>query len=201
MDQNPTWEFTCKYLGDYPGASPEQIKKAYQEYLKTQGEELISKPTHELPEKIKGLFLCFGFLKTNRILSIVSLVWDNAFKIEFQEPVNFLTGLTDRLKEVASDSASYNYLVVVQSSGYGKTRSICELGSKGISLIYVCFRSKSSTGYPPATPMSDVILNELMTAENIDTAHAIAGQWIRAMIKTYYDNDLFSKPADLLNNK
>ena len=154
-----------------------------------------------MSEKIKGLFLCFGFFKTNRILSIVSLVWDNAFKIEFQEPANFLTGLTDCLKEVASDSVSYNYLAVVQSSGYGKTRSICELGSKGVSLIYVCFRSKISTGYPPATPMSDVILNELMTAEDIDTAHAIAGQWIRAMIKTYYDKDLFSKPADLLNNK
>ncbi|CAG8525013.1 6015_t:CDS:10 [Ambispora gerdemannii] len=100
-------------------------------------------------------------------------VWDIAFKIEFQDPVNFLTGLTDRLKEVASDSSFYNYLAFVQSSGYGKTRSICELASK-IPLIYVCFRSTGSTSYPPATLMSNIILYEL---------------------------DLFSKPADLLSNK
>jgi len=134
--------------------------------------------------------------------SIVFLVWDNVFKIEFQEPVSFLTGLTDRLKEVAGAVSSYNYLTVVQSSGYGKTRSICELTItlKRIPLIYVCFRNEGSTGYPPATPLSDVILKELVAAKDIDDAHTVAGQWIRA-IKTYYEKDLFSRPADLLNNK
>ena len=65
----------------------------------------------------------------------------------------------------------------------------------------MCFRNEGSTGYPPATPMSDVILKELVAAKDIDEAHTVAGQWIRAMIKTYYKKDLFSKPADLLNNK
>ena len=40
MDEKPTWEFTCKYWQDNPGAPPEKIKKAYQELLKTQGKQL-----------------------------------------------------------------------------------------------------------------------------------------------------------------
>ncbi|CAG8465118.1 178_t:CDS:10 [Funneliformis mosseae] len=174
MDQVEYANFAIQYAKDHP--------EVYAAYMASkQGEKLISKPTHELPENIT--------------------VWDNAFKIEFHEPAKFLTGLIDRLKEVASDSVSYNYLAVVQSSGYGKTRSICELSSKGIPLIYVCFRSKGSTGYPPATPMSDIMLKELKAAEDINTAHAAAGQWIRAMMKTYYEMDLFSKPAGLLSKK
>jgi hypothetical protein len=49
--------------------------------------------------------------------------------------------------------------------------------------------------------MSGTILNDLATEKDIDIAQSVAGQWIQAMIKAYYEEDLFSKPACLLSDK
>ncbi|CAG8545644.1 10910_t:CDS:2 [Paraglomus brasilianum] len=76
--------------------------------------ELISKPTHELSEKAK--------------------VWDNAFKIKFQEPANFLTGLTNRLEEVASDSVTWS---LSSRLDMGRQDLFVSLGLKGF-LSYTC---------------------------------------------------------------
>ena len=46
------------------------------------------------------------------------------------------------------------YTVVVQSSGYGKTRLIKEVSEK-IYVVYVCFRSKDSSGYYPRSDIAD----------------------------------------------
>jgi hypothetical protein len=39
MNQNPTWEFTRKYLEENPGASPDDIQTAYQ---KQQGKHAMN---------------------------------------------------------------------------------------------------------------------------------------------------------------
>ena len=42
------------------------------------------------------------------------------------------------------------YVTLVQSSGYGKTRLLREVATNFV-MLYVCFRDKKSTGYPPRT--------------------------------------------------
>ena len=100
--------------------------------------------------------------------------------------------LKNRLSKVSNSSENYyNYLPVVQSSGYGKTRSICEL-AKSHPLIYICFRDKGSTGYPPATPKSDIMLKEIKEATNITVAEEMAKIWLKSMIFVFYEMKLES---------
>jgi len=111
-----------------------------------------------------------------------------------------LSVLENQINIIANSSEKYyNYLPIVQSSGYGKTRSVCQLASK-LPLIYVCFRKKNSSGYPPATLKSDIMLTEISSAANVDSATNIASQWLWSMIKTFHDMQLEGKSSDLLVN-
>jgi hypothetical protein len=99
---------------------------------------------------------------------------------------------------VISNSEEYfNYLPVIQSSGYGKTRAVCQL-AKNHPLIYICFRSKTSTGHPPATPKSDIMHQELISVNNIDEAQAVAISWLQSMIQIFHSMCLEKRSEDLL---
>jgi hypothetical protein len=98
--------------------------------------------------------------------------------------VNYLAKLDQRIHAVANGGNEfYNYLAIVQSSGYGKTRAALEL-AKTRPLIYICFRKEGSTGYPPATPQSKELLKDLWSSD-FPYAERIALSWIRSMIRTY----------------
>ncbi|CAI2200561.1 12513_t:CDS:2, partial [Funneliformis geosporum] len=70
---------------------------------------------------------------------------NRAFQIDFKDHANYMSFLENQLSKVSNSSENYyNYLPVVQSSGYG------------------------STGYPPATLKSDVMLKEIKEATDIE---------------------------------
>lgn len=124
---------------------------------------------------------------------------NRAFQIDFKDHANYMSFLENQLNKVSNSSENYyNYLPVVQSSGYGKTRSICEL-AKSHPLIYICFRDKGSTGYPPATPKSDVMLKEIKEAADIESAEEMAKIWLKSMIFVFYEMRL-EESSKLLTN-
>ncbi|CAG8525671.1 5338_t:CDS:2, partial [Paraglomus brasilianum] len=104
---------------------------------------------------------------SSRFPVTASTVLDKAFKVPFQQDVNYLAKLDQQIHAVANGGNEfYNYLAIVQSSGYGKTRAALEL-AKTHPLIYICLRKEGSTGYPPATPQrknwQENLLNNLQT--------------------------------------
>ncbi|KAL1914126.1 uncharacterized protein VTP21DRAFT_11746 [Calcarisporiella thermophila] len=56
------------------------------------------------------------------------------------------------------------YVPVIQSSGYGKTRMIAKVAQK-VHVLYICKRSENSTGFPPASPQIDWVLNQLVNSD------------------------------------
>ena len=110
---------------------------------------------------------------------------EKAFNVSFQDPVGYLQALCQRIHQVADTDDHFNYLTIIQSSGYGKTRAGCELAAE-FPFVYVCFRESGSTGYPPATPKSMDMLRNIKEANNIDKAEAEAFGWIRSIILTFH---------------
>src|SRR5438105_2844808 len=54
-------------------------------------------------------------------------VLDKAFRVPFQQDVDYLAKLNQQIDVVANGGIEfYNYLAIVQSSGYGKTRAVLE---------------------------------------------------------------------------
>jgi hypothetical protein len=110
---------------------------------------------------------------------------EKAFGISFRDPVGYLSALSRRIHEVENAQGHFNYLTIIQSSGYGKTRAGRELAAK-FPFVYVCFRESGSTGYPPATPKSMDILGNINAAKDVDEAETHALNWIRSIISTFH---------------
>ena len=100
----------------------------------------------------------------------------------------------------ANTTTYFNYVTIIQSSGYGKTRSILQL-VHWRPLIYVCFRKDDSSGYPAATPQSKVMLADINRADSIDNAQSIATGWLQSMIRTFRAMQLDKNSADLLTDQ
>jgi len=97
-----------------------------------------------------------------------------------------MNALKTRLKDTPESERHYNYLAVIQSSGYGKTRAVLQLAQER-DLIYICFRGEGSSGYPYKTPKSDKMLDHLWNAKYLGEAELTAGRWIEALISAFYD--------------
>jgi hypothetical protein len=128
------------------------------------------------------------------------LVLHLAFQTEFQDSDNFLSAIKEQLNKAANEKGYYNYLPIIQSSGYGKTRAILQLITAQ-PLIYVCLRQADSTGYPPMTPKSSEMLSEIENAESIDDAQKRAQQWLESMIWVFRDMHLEKKSHELLDDE
>ncbi|CAJ0765583.1 6042_t:CDS:2, partial [Entrophospora sp. SA101] len=112
------------------------------------------------------------------------------FSIDYKDNDDFIRELKEQLNVITNSEGYFNYLPVIQSSGYGKTRAVCQL-AKSHPLIYVCFHSKTSTGHPPATPKSNIMHQELVNMKNIDEAHTVAFSWLRSMIQVFLSSLLY----------
>ena len=100
------------------------------------------------------------------------LVDSTAFNIAYQ-PNSTLKLLDDKIEMVANPANHYeNYLTIVQSSGYGKSRAMFELAAKR-PMIYMYFRHKDSSVYPPATLHSEILLQELNDCKNLRSAEIL----------------------------
>ena len=108
-----------------------------------------------------------------------------AFNVSFRDEVGYLSALAKRINEI-TDSSVYNYLTIIQSSEYGKTRAGCELAADH-PFVYICFRQGGSTGYPLATPKSTTMLENLKKAQNLRNAEAVALSWIKSIIVTFHE--------------
>ncbi|CAJ0747224.1 10187_t:CDS:1, partial [Entrophospora sp. SA101] len=133
-------------------------------------------------------------INTNLLLS---LELSRVFSIDYKDNDDFIRELKEQLNVITNSEGYFNYLPVIQSSGYGKTRAVCQL-AKSHPLIYVCFHSKTSTGHPPATPKSNIMHQELVNMKNIDEAHTVAFSWLRSMIQVFCEMGLEKKSEDLL---
>ncbi|CAG8675230.1 13584_t:CDS:2, partial [Ambispora leptoticha] len=111
---------------------------------------------------------------------------EKAFNVSFRDPVGYLRVLCQRIHQVADTDDHFNYLAIIQSSGYGKTRAGCELAAE-FPFVYVCFRENGSTGYSPATPKSMDMLRNIKEARNVDEAEVEALGWIRSIISTFHE--------------
>jgi hypothetical protein len=79
-----------------------------------------------------------------------------AFRVPYQDPLNMVDDFQNYIDKkhahwFTNQTTRLPYGTVFQSSGYGKTRLIEQIATK-IPTLYVCLRSKESTGYPPSTP-------------------------------------------------
>ena len=123
----------------------------------------------------------------------MKIVLDIAFTIPFSSNIDYIAELDRQLGSIRDSSEYFNYLTVVQSSGYGKTRAIHEL-AKQYPVIYLCFRSSVSTGYPKATTHSLTLKNEIEFCDTIAKAEAVANRWLAAMVITFLDkSDVYNR--------
>ncbi|KAG9302528.1 hypothetical protein G9A89_007232 [Geosiphon pyriformis] len=113
-------------------------------------------------------------------------VLDIAFTVPFSSNIDYIAELDRQLGSIRDSSEYFNYLAVVQSSGYGKTRAIHEL-AKLYPVIYLCFRSSVSTGYPKTTTHSLTLKNEIGFCDTMAEAEAVANRWLAAMVITFLD--------------
>ena len=104
------------------------------------------------------------------------------------------------------------YFALVQSSGWGKSRTLCQLArlNEKFYVIFVCFRKPGSTGFPPLLSWTDTLLSQLHTvresnaAKTVDTAKAagmIASVWysfVRMIITLKHENRW--SPTQLLHH-
>ena len=97
-----------------------------------------------------------------------------------------MSELNRQLDLVASEITHFNYLPIVQSSGYGKTRAVYQLAASR-PLIYMCFREERSSGYPYKTPGIDSLLEGLQKAITLETAVGLAQKWIDAMVSVFLE--------------
>ncbi|CAI2184878.1 8137_t:CDS:2, partial [Funneliformis geosporum] len=105
-------------------------------------------------------------LKENDIIN-----WEKAFKMTFQDPGSYVGYLHEEIQfGIKNANAYYNYIALIQSSGYGKSRAVRELSKLNYWILLFCFRSNESSGFPPKTPKSNEFLKELHECENADDA-------------------------------
>src|SRR5439155_6654695 len=57
------------------------------------------------------------------------------------------------------------YIAIIQSSGYGKSRLIAQISQK-IFVVYLCFRSIESTGYPPRSSIATTVLDKMASEDD-----------------------------------
>ncbi|CAI2191180.1 12322_t:CDS:2, partial [Funneliformis geosporum] len=113
-------------------------------------------------------------LKENDIIN-----WEKAFKMTFQDPGSYVGYLHEEIQfGIKNANAYYNYIALIQSSGYGKSRAVRELSKLNYWILLFCFRSNESSGFPLKTPKSNDFLKELHECENADDVEKLALLWI-----------------------
>ncbi|KAG9292765.1 hypothetical protein G9A89_001295, partial [Geosiphon pyriformis] len=191
--------FVLQFNRQHPDATANTIHK---EYLKTQQETLwINRGA--MGNVIACLYLIIYYPcsylahsgSAQQTLSSQKRVFEKAFTVTFRDPGGYLGALCKQISQVAGTENYYNYLTIIQSSGYGKTRAGCELAAE-FPFVYVCFRENGSTGYPLATMKSMDMLRNLNAAEDIDKAEIEALGWIQSIISTFH-----MKKEEFLKNR
>ena len=83
-----------------------------------------------------------------------------AFDIPYIDPYNFVKTIGDDLKDhmkifmgERADEYIAPYISLITSSMIGKSRLMKQLANY-MPVIYLCFRTQNSTGYPPRSPSS-----------------------------------------------
>ncbi|EFJ12279.1 hypothetical protein SELMODRAFT_425584 [Selaginella moellendorffii] len=54
-------------------------------------------------------------------------------------------------------------VTLVQSSGWGKSRTVCELANRGVFVVYCSFASASGSAYPPRSAIADFFYDSAVT--------------------------------------
>ena len=82
------------------------------------------------------------------------------------------------------------YFAFVQSSGYGKSRTLCELPflKDTFYVIFVCFRKPGSTGYPPLLSWVDGFLAQLRSACKCGEAKKVWSDFVMTVITLVHEN-------------
>ncbi|CAI2189830.1 16587_t:CDS:2 [Funneliformis geosporum] len=97
----------------------------------------------------------------------------------FQDPGSYVGYLHEEIQfGIKNANAYYNYIALIQSSGYGKSRAVRELSKLNYWILLFCFRSNESSGFPLKTPKSNDFLKELHECENADDVEKLALLWI-----------------------
>ncbi|CAG8489292.1 99_t:CDS:2 [Paraglomus occultum] len=159
--------FYGSYVRKHKNATEEEIINAYKD---EQGSSKIAKPRDD--------------------------VLDIAFTVPFNSNIDYIAELDRQLGSIRNSSEYFNYLAVVQSSGYGKTRAMHEL-AKLYPVIYLCFRSSVSTGYPKATTHSLILKNEIEFCDTMARVEAVANRWLAAMVITYLGKSHVYNPVKI----
>ena len=86
----------------------------------------------------------------------------------------------DLIRNFNENSFQYYALIssMVQSSGYGKSRALLELGKDNINVVYACVRSEGFTGFPPGNP--DVLGHLKKCRNQLDVDLFVAATYVVA---------------------
>ena len=110
------------------------------------------------------------------------IIWADAapFGLPFRDPNDnlrkfeqmVLATISNPHKEQCKDEHYWNYIPVVQSSGYGKTRMLLELGqtSNDFLATYWCLRSPDHDGMPRSTIAAQTFLRALTNMTPLDVS-------------------------------
>jgi hypothetical protein len=133
------------FINAVPLNGDEEISKTYR--------DLYKKPLDEIAKKLNFQLQSRYFPKREELTStfaISNLI--ASFNGEFDDSADTLKLFSTHVLEIAKrwNPAEYfaPYTAIVQSSGFGKSRLVCEYGRQKSFTFYVCLRSKDSTGYP-----------------------------------------------------
>jgi hypothetical protein len=89
--------------------------------------------------------------ETNQVLMTIANL-HQAFFNPFNDPLGLLNQFSLAIDNIASRWDRSQYLAphtaIVQSSGFGKSRLVCEYGRQKCFTFYVCLRPSNSSGYP-----------------------------------------------------
>lgn len=132
-------------------------------------EELVKAYKEAYGKSLQKTAECFGFTLQSKYLSSQDIGYSEtqvnslsaAFNSPFDNSLNLLSQYTDAIKSIAErwDPAEYlaPYTAIVQSSGFGKSRLVCEYGRQKGFTFYICLRDVRSTGFPLASYVSGLI--------------------------------------------
>ncbi|KAL1918799.1 uncharacterized protein VTP21DRAFT_2821 [Calcarisporiella thermophila] len=104
--------------------------------------------------------------------SIDPKVAEQAFNTSYKDPHNAVDHFLSYLQwchnewRDAGDKVA-PFIPIVQSSGYGKTRMIAHIASS-VFVLYICKRPRYSTGFPPASPLIDWVIGELVSGADLE---------------------------------
>ncbi|CAG8711985.1 1691_t:CDS:2, partial [Funneliformis mosseae] len=177
VDPLSQWRFAVKFKDHNSRATEEEVKNAYEaykEFFYKYHKDHLTDCYMEYLQTLGSWALLVGAELGHR-----DIMWF----IE-RSNINYITELNQQLGSIRDSLKYFNYLAVVQSSGYGKTRAIHEL-VKLYPVIYLCFRSSVSTGYLKVMTHSLTLKNEIEFCDMIAKAEAVANRWLVTIVITF----------------